>query len=52
MRIKDYLNDGFEVSAYVKAGTFTDILIKPATSEINNLTQKYAIVFFSEDQMM
>jgi hypothetical protein len=36
MGVKDCLNDGFDVSAYVKPGTSTDILIKTATSEINN----------------
>jgi hypothetical protein len=46
MRVKDCLNDGFDVSAYVKPGTSTDILIKTATSEINNLTKNNVIVFF------
>jgi signal transduction histidine kinase len=36
MRVKDDLNDGFEVSAYVKPGKSTDILVETATSEINN----------------
>jgi len=45
MRIKDYLNDWFEVSSYAKPGTSTDILIKTAKSEINNLTKNKAVVF-------
>jgi hypothetical protein len=45
MRVNDYLNDWFEVSAYAKPGTSTDILIKTGTSEINNLTKNKAVVF-------
>jgi hypothetical protein len=39
-RMNDYFSDNAEVSGYVKPGVPTDILVKTASNEINNLIKK------------
>ena len=49
-QMNDYFSDNAEVRGYVKPGVPTDILVKTASNEINNLTKKMQS-FNGEDRM-
>lgn len=52
LRVKDSLIGESEVSGYVKPGKSTDILIKTATSEINNVTKNYTLFLWMTNDVI